>query len=294
MKQLAEGLLPVERPPVATRSTCTSSGGVLIDAATRQAERRILRQLEGPHGERPNKYRTSQAAYCWHVTAAPRNPIRSPILRCRSWYMDTGAECRIHAAIRGLNKEAPTAGPPSGSCRSWVCAAPFGTAAGHPKRRRRRRCSPSPAISASVTRTLLTHLSAGVNMISRGRAAALQRVTPKALRADILGALTPEPLIVADRHRAGPTIDAEVKMLLLLPPGTETTGASLAYERDLADGRLFRAVRPGNRSGERRSGAWAGFVRIAPEGAMSVSPNIAIWRRTRMSKSKARCAGRPS
>jgi hypothetical protein len=48
--------------------------------------------------------------------------------------------------------------------------------------------------------TLLTHLSAGVNMISRARAAALQRVTPKAPRADILGALTPEPLIVTD-HR---------------------------------------------------------------------------------------------
>jgi len=65
------------------------------------------------------------------------------------------------------------------------------------------------------------------------------------MRAEILGTLTPEPLVVADRHRAGPTLDAEVKMLLLLPPGTETTGASLAYERDLAGGRLFRAVRPG-------------------------------------------------
>ena len=42
--------------------------------------------------------------------------------------------------------------------------------------------------------TLLTHLSAGVNMLSRGRAAALRRVTLKALRMDILGALTPEPL----------------------------------------------------------------------------------------------------
>ncbi len=102
-------------------------------------------------------------------------------------------------------------------------------------------------------------------MIPRARATALQRVTPKALRADILGALTPEPLIVADRHRAGPTLDAEVKMLLLLPPGTETTGASLAYERDLASGRLFRAVRPGIVQASADSGAWAAFVRIAPE-----------------------------
>ena len=111
--------------------------------------------------------------------------------------------------------------------------------------------------------TLLTHLSAGMNMLSRGRAAALQRVAPKALRMDILGALTPEPLIVADRHRAAPTLDAEVKMLLLLPPDTEVAGGGLAFERDLAAGRLFRAVKPG--IVQARVGTWAVFVRIAPE-----------------------------
>lgn len=110
--------------------------------------------------------------------------------------------------------------------------------------------------------TLLTHLSAGVNMLSRGRAAALQRVTPKALRMDILGALTPEPLIVADRHRAAPTLDAEVKMLLLLPPGTEVEGGGLALERDLAFGRLLRAVKPGIFRAS--AGDWAVFVRVAP------------------------------
>jgi len=113
--------------------------------------------------------------------------------------------------------------------------------------------------------TLLTHLSASVDMISRTRAAVLQRITPKALRANILGVLTPEPLIVVDRYRAGPTLDAEVKMLLLLPPGTETTGESLAYERDLAGGRLFRAVRPGIAQATANKDGWAAFVRIAPE-----------------------------
>ena len=112
---------------------------------------------------------------------------------------------------------------------------------------------------------LLTHLSVGVNMISRARAAALRRVTPKALRADMLGALTPEPLIVADRHRAGPTLDAEVRMLILLPPGAETTGANLAHDYDLSDGRLFRAVRPGIVQASADSGAWTAFIRIAPE-----------------------------
>ena len=110
--------------------------------------------------------------------------------------------------------------------------------------------------------TLLTHLSAGVNMLSRGRAAVLQRVTPKDLRMEILGAPTSDPLIVGDRHRAAPTLDAEVKTLLLLPPGTVVAGAGLALERDLADGRLFRATKPG--IFQARADEWAAFVRVAP------------------------------
>jgi Zn-dependent peptidase ImmA (M78 family) len=110
--------------------------------------------------------------------------------------------------------------------------------------------------------TLLTHLSAGVNMLSRGRAAALQRVTPKALRMDILGALTPEPLIVVDRHRNAPTLDTEVRTLLLLPAGAEVSGGGLVFERDLVVGRLFRAVKPG--IFQAGAGAWAAFVRVAP------------------------------
>ena len=110
--------------------------------------------------------------------------------------------------------------------------------------------------------TLLSHLSAGVNMLSRGRASAMRRVTPKALRAEILGALTREPLIVVDQHRNAPTLDAEVKTLLLLPPGTKVTGGGLAVERDLETGRLYRAIKPG--IFQASVGEWAVFVRVAP------------------------------
>jgi Zn-dependent peptidase ImmA (M78 family) len=113
--------------------------------------------------------------------------------------------------------------------------------------------------------TLLTHLSVGVKMISWERSSTLQRIAPKALRAEIVGAITPEPLIVADRHRAGSTLDTEVKTQLLLPPGTEATGDRLIFERDVASGRLFRAVRPGIVQASADAGAWAIFVRIAPE-----------------------------
>lgn len=110
--------------------------------------------------------------------------------------------------------------------------------------------------------TLLTHLSAGVNMLSHSRAAALRRVTPKTLRMAIIGAPTPEPLIVADRHRTAPTLDAEVKTLLLLPHGTEVADDGLTFERDLASGRLFRAVKSGIH--QVQAGDWAVFVRVAP------------------------------
>lgn len=110
--------------------------------------------------------------------------------------------------------------------------------------------------------TLLTHLAYGVNMLSRGHATALQRATPKSLRMDILGALTPHPLIVVDRHRNAPTLDVEVKTHLLLPPGTEAAGNALAYERDVSAGRLFRVVKPG--IAQATAEDWAVFVRAAP------------------------------
>lgn len=113
--------------------------------------------------------------------------------------------------------------------------------------------------------TLLTHLSINVQMISRQRARALQRVTPRELRTDMLGERTAESLIVSDLDCAASTLDAEVNNLLLLPLGTETTGSSLIRERDLADGRLFRAVRPGIVRAHADGDDWAIFVRIAPE-----------------------------
>jgi hypothetical protein len=111
--------------------------------------------------------------------------------------------------------------------------------------------------------TLLTHLSAGMNMLPYGRAKILKRTKPSAVRAELLGALTPEPLLVADLHRVSPTLDTEVDSLLLLPEGTEAGGGALVHERDLDTGRLFRAVRSG--IVRATAGDWAAFVRIAPE-----------------------------
>lgn len=114
-------------------------------------------------------------------------------------------------------------------------------------------------------KTLITHLSAGVNMMPRGRAAAIGRIPLRELRAEILGFSTTESLTIADCRRTAPTIDVEVNMLLLLPPGTKTRGTMLALERNLAVGSLYRAVRPGIAQAESRVSGWSTFVRVAPQ-----------------------------
>ncbi len=113
--------------------------------------------------------------------------------------------------------------------------------------------------------TLLTHLSVGVNMISKTRAAELRRITPKDLRSELLGVLTPEPLILTDLHRTAPTIDVEVNTLLLLPSGSKINSGNLVFERDLRNGCLYRAIRPGIVQAIANAGAWTVFIRIARE-----------------------------
>lgn len=111
--------------------------------------------------------------------------------------------------------------------------------------------------------TLVTHLLWGEAMIGRSRADALRKFTPQSLRAQILGALTPQPLIVADEHWGGAAIDAEVGHLLLLPTGTVAHGNAVTAIGDLAHGRLFEAKRPGLVRLDRPGGDWAAFGRVA-------------------------------
>jgi Zn-dependent peptidase ImmA (M78 family) len=110
--------------------------------------------------------------------------------------------------------------------------------------------------------TLVTHLAYGVGMIPRGRAAALQKASPKVIRADILGELAPAPLIVADVAWASPTLDAEVGTQLLLPADTVATNDVIVPLRDLPRGRLFEAVRSGIAQVVRPSSSWAVFARV--------------------------------
>ena len=71
------------------------------------------------------------------------------------------------------------------------------------------------------------------------------------------------------RSRSGRASGCRSTTLVLLPAGTEAAGAGLAFERDLANGRLFRAVSPGII--QACADSWAAFVRIAPEAYMGLA-----------------------
>jgi Zn-dependent peptidase ImmA (M78 family) len=111
--------------------------------------------------------------------------------------------------------------------------------------------------------SLITHLHYGVRVISRARLGVLRRSSPKSIRAELLGALTPQPLIAIDAQSIARTVDAEVRHLLLLPIGSVVEGASLLEVTDIPGGRLFEAAQPGISRVSQPGGSWAAFVRVS-------------------------------
>lgn len=112
--------------------------------------------------------------------------------------------------------------------------------------------------------TLTNHLAFGINMITPVQQASLAKSTPRSIRAELLGANVPEPLIVADQYWNSPTLDAEEGTLLLVPAGVVADTAILMPERDLASGRLFRASKSGITRLAIPGTSWATYVRVAP------------------------------
>jgi hypothetical protein len=100
-------------------------------------------------------------------------------------------------------------------------------------------------------------------MINPVRRAQLGKITPKAIRTEILGEIVAEPLIIVDQHWNSPTLDIEVGSLLLLPASVVVDTAMLMPQRDLASGRLFRVIKPGITRIAVSGTSWATYVRVA-------------------------------
>jgi Zn-dependent peptidase ImmA (M78 family) len=110
--------------------------------------------------------------------------------------------------------------------------------------------------------TLVTHLSVSLNSISKSRADVLARTTPKRIRTELLGEATEDPLIPTDAYWSSPTLDSEVGTRVLLPHGTQLEGDTFTYERDIPQGSIFRAARPGIVRAEASNSSFAVFLRV--------------------------------
>jgi Zn-dependent peptidase ImmA (M78 family) len=112
-------------------------------------------------------------------------------------------------------------------------------------------------------RTLIDHMTYGLDMISHSRAETLLKSTPKALREELLRRPSGDSLIIADEQWLLPTIDVEVGTQLLLPKKAEAASDAITVQEDLPSGRLFRANRPGIVRAHCHGSEWAVFVRVS-------------------------------
>jgi IrrE N-terminal-like domain len=111
--------------------------------------------------------------------------------------------------------------------------------------------------------TLVSHLAHSLRMISMERASQLRRVKLPTIRRTMLGHDKAERLVAIDEHHLLPTADVEVGTHVLLPKDSDPEQAALEFVVDLAQGRLFKAIRPGLVRVEAHGGTWALLVRIS-------------------------------
>lgn len=100
--------------------------------------------------------------------------------------------------------------------------------------------------------TLVNHLTFSLKVLSRTRAEALKKVTPQALREDVLGHAARGELLVVDAHWSGRAIDLSVNDHVVVPVGTniERLGGDAAFPvlelaQRLTIGDVYRARRVG-------------------------------------------------
>lgn len=93
--------------------------------------------------------------------------------------------------------------------------------------------------------TLIGHLEYSLQQITKDRATSLRKATLPKIRQRILGASTPDHLIVVDPRYTLATVDAEVGNRVLLPTGVTADSDQIELIEQMPNGNLYRALRPG-------------------------------------------------
>jgi Zn-dependent peptidase ImmA (M78 family) len=111
--------------------------------------------------------------------------------------------------------------------------------------------------------TLVNHLAFSVGAISRKRRNVIGKTTPKAIRTALLGDDVSDHMTYVDELWNSSTLDAEQGALLFLPRRAVFDTDFLVPERQIQNGVLLRAVRPGISRVAIPGTDWATYVRIA-------------------------------
>lgn len=109
--------------------------------------------------------------------------------------------------------------------------------------------------------TLVGQLAHALKYITPARADVLRKTKLPQIRERMLGFAAKEPLVIADLHHGMGTIDAEVGSLILLPPATIIESDQIELLKDTANGRVFRALRPG--LARASADGWGVMVRVS-------------------------------
>ncbi len=111
--------------------------------------------------------------------------------------------------------------------------------------------------------TIIDHLAYSLRYISVARADLLRRSRLPEIREEILGFPAKEPLVIADRHHAHGTLDAEVGTLVLLPSDAIIDSDQIEPLIDTPNGRAFRALRPGLARASVPGEQWGVVIRVS-------------------------------
>lgn len=110
--------------------------------------------------------------------------------------------------------------------------------------------------------TLIGHLEYSLKQISKDRATTLRKAKLPKIRQRILGAATPDHLIVVDGQYTLATVDAEVGNRVLLPTGVTSDSDQIELIEQMPNGNLYRALRPGLARAA-NSSDWGVIVRVS-------------------------------
>ena len=109
--------------------------------------------------------------------------------------------------------------------------------------------------------TMLLYLEVILRVLPAGKKAALARVTPKAIRTELLGKTDAKALVILDGSSRCTTVEIEIGTTLVVPEGACMEGRALQDLGRIGVGREYRAVARGTAT---LTGSVAAAVRVWP------------------------------